>query len=299
MDWAAIASVLGERNDRPLVLLDRTGRIRMFNRAIEHVLGWSRFEVEGELWTRVCTAPERQDETRRWLGDAMRGALWSFEAYALTNTGGQVKLRLESSLVGRGTSQGLLLTVTQWQAAESSNRIVPGSDLDYDITIEPTMFGALEKLVVDSEPIRVPEDARCYASIHGQQRPCENCPALRSDNEPWPRVSVQHVADEDGGAAFEIKSAQRIDGSLVRIRKRTITDHTLEAIHAAKIQQLSDRAELSAREREILTYLLLGRNIEDIGMLVGIAARTVKYHQANVLQKLGADSRADLMRLLF
>lgn len=299
MDWAAIASILGERSERPMMVLDRAGRIRMFNRAMEKVLGWTRFEVEGQPWVRVCTPPERHDETRRWIGDALRGALWSFEAHGLTNTGARIVFRFEFSLVGQGQSQGLLVTATDWRAAEPGAIVVKGRDLDYEIADDPATFGALSRLLVDAERIRLPEDkARCFAAIHGLAQPCEDCPARTAD-APWPRVRVRHVEGDQQIGAFQIKSADKLDSGLVRIRIRNVTDGTLEAIHAAKIQQLSDRAELSAREREILMYLLLGRTSDDISNLLGIAARTVKYHQANVLQKLGADSRADLMRLLF
>lgn len=55
--------------------------------------------------------------------------------------------------------------------------------------------------------------------------------------------------------------------------------------------------ELTEREREILDLLLLGRNHLEIGAALGISPRTSKFHQGNVLEKLGADSRLDLMRL--
>lgn len=298
MDWAAIASILGERSDRPIVLIDQDGRIRMFNRAMEQLLGWRRFQVDGEPWSRVCTAPEHVEEARRWLTDALRGALWNFEAHALTSNGGRMLLHFEFSLVGRGPTQALLATATRWMTAEPSKRVIRGRDLDYDICTDSTRFGTVTRLIVDAEPVALAEAGSCYAVIHGQEQPCEGCPAIRADESPWPRVFVRRV--ENGtGSAFEIKSADRTDGGLVRIRTRTVTNDALEAIHAAKIQQLADRAELSTREREILTHLLLGRTTEDISTLVGIAARTVKFHQANVLQKLGADSRADLLRLLF
>lgn len=299
MDWAAIASILGERSDRPIVLIDQNGRIRMFNRAMEQVLGWRRFEVEGELWARVCTPPSKIEEAQRWIADALRGALWSFEARALANWGAEILLRFEFSLVGRAATQGLLATATQWKAAEASKQTIAGHDLDYDITTDPSAFGEVSRLIVDAERVRLPaEGSRCFAVIHGLEKPCEGCPALRADDASWPRVFVRHV-ERGGQVGFEIKTADRVGAGLVRIRTRTVNDHTLEAIHAAKVEQLADRADLSAREREILMYLLLGRTIEDISTLVGIAVRTVKYHQANVLQKLGADSRSDLMRLLY
>jgi DNA-binding CsgD family transcriptional regulator len=81
-------------------------------------------------------------------------------------------------------------------------------------------------------------------------------------------------------------SVRRIPGSLV------------SAINEARITELANKAQLSEREREVLRYLLLGRSLADIALLMNISLRTVKFHQANVLEKLGADSRSDLVRLI-
>ncbi|MBX3155018.1 MAG: response regulator [Deltaproteobacteria bacterium] len=61
--------------------------------------------------------------------------------------------------------------------------------------------------------------------------------------------------------------------------------------------ELVDQARLTGREREVLELLLLGRTHEDIAAMLGISERTSKFHQANLLAKLGAESRLDLMRL--
>lgn len=39
--------------------------------------------------------------------------------------------------------------------------------------------------------------------------------------------------------------------------------------------------------------------MEDIATILHVSQHTVKYHQANVLRKLGADSRIDLFRIFF
>jgi DNA-binding CsgD family transcriptional regulator len=67
----------------------------------------------------------------------------------------------------------------------------------------------------------------------------------------------------------------------------------------ARLQALAEAGGLSAREREALSLLLLGRSYREIGRVLGVGERTVKYHQTNILEKLGADSRIDLMRLFF
>lgn len=62
---------------------------------------------------------------------------------------------------------------------------------------------------------------------------------------------------------------------------------------AMQVRQLAGRGALSAREAQVLDLLLIGRTMADIGLVLGISARTAKFHQANVLEKLGAESRHD------
>lgn len=54
----------------------------------------------------------------------------------------------------------------------------------------------------------------------------------------------------------------------------------------------------SPREREVLDPSCLGRTTQPIATAFAIKLRTAKYHQSNVLTKLGLDSRLELLRLL-
>lgn len=65
-----------------------------------------------------------------------------------------------------------------------------------------------------------------------------------------------------------------------------------------RMRLVADQAKLSPRELEVLELLLLGRNAREIGVALDISARTVRFHQSNLLDKLGADSRLDLLRTL-
>ena len=71
--------------------------------------------------------------------------------------------------------------------------------------------------------------------------------------------------------------------------------HRLFARH---IDQVSTDAGLSVREREVLDLLLLGRTHAMIATALGIAVRTVRFHQGCLFAKLGAESRTDLFRVL-
>jgi len=53
---------------------------------------------------------------------------------------------------------------------------------------------------------------------------------------------------------------------------------------------------LSAREREVLLLLAQGRTHREIADALFISAKTVDFHRANILRKLGLSCRADLTR---
>ena len=66
-----------------------------------------------------------------------------------------------------------------------------------------------------------------------------------------------------------------------------------------RLEQIVVQFALSPREREVFEMLLYGFTADEIAEKLGVSARTVKFHQANVLEKLDADSRLDLFRLFF
>ena len=57
------------------------------------------------------------------------------------------------------------------------------------------------------------------------------------------------------------------------------------------------QASLSAREREVMQFVVDGLDNRQIGSLLGISPRTVEVHKARLMSKLGVRSLADLIRL--
>lgn len=55
-------------------------------------------------------------------------------------------------------------------------------------------------------------------------------------------------------------------------------------------------ADLTAREREVLTMVAFGHTNKEIASVLGITVKTVETHKANAMQKLEIASRADLVR---
>jgi two-component system, NarL family, response regulator NreC len=64
----------------------------------------------------------------------------------------------------------------------------------------------------------------------------------------------------------------------------------------AKAQAEAEADPLSDREREVLRLLALGHTNQEIAKLLYISVRTAETHRAHVLQKLGLESRAALVR---
>jgi len=91
-----------------------------------------------------------------------------------------------------------------------------------------------------------------------------------------------------------VRAMLRIRAQYREVRKRA-TD--VDAMLRERRHAITTAAALSARECEVLDLLLLGRNHAEIGTALGITPRTAKFHQTNILEKLGADSRLDLLRI--
>jgi FixJ family two-component response regulator len=56
--------------------------------------------------------------------------------------------------------------------------------------------------------------------------------------------------------------------------------------------------ELTPRERDVLRLIIDGQSNKDMGRELGISARTVEVHRGRVMEKLGARSVAELMRII-
>jgi two-component system response regulator NreC len=67
---------------------------------------------------------------------------------------------------------------------------------------------------------------------------------------------------------------------------------------AAEVEEARRAAEdpLSEREREVLRLLALGHTNQEIAKLLYISVRTAETHRAHIMQKLGLQTRAELVR---
>jgi len=67
--------------------------------------------------------------------------------------------------------------------------------------------------------------------------------------------------------------------------------------HESEVQALRDcYASLTPRERQVMALVASGLLNKQVGLRLGISEITVKAHRGRVMQKLGADSLADLVK---
>lgn len=100
------------------------------------------------------------------------------------------------------------------------------------------------------------------------------------------------------------------EGAVEFLTKPTRSRALLAAIRAAierdraaqharcEVDALRERyARLTGREREVMAFLIAGRLNKQIASELSTTERTVKFHRAHVMEKMEADSVADLVRM--
>jgi RNA polymerase sigma factor (sigma-70 family) len=83
---------------------------------------------------------------------------------------------------------------------------------------------------------------------------------------------------------------EAVEAGLARDRARRESDKAL-----AGLRECFDK--LSAREREIMLYVMAGRLNKQIAHDIGIAESTVKVHRTNLMRKMKARSIPELSRM--
>ncbi len=82
---------------------------------------------------------------------------------------------------------------------------------------------------------------------------------------------------------------------------RTLLSKFVDSVLAktSHTSNMSSRARLSRREKEVVHGLLDNLSNKEIGNALNISERTVKFHVSNLLQKFGVRRRADLIVLAY
>lgn len=101
-----------------------------------------------------------------------------------------------------------------------------------------------------------------------------------------------------GGTCLHVLAVTRVDRSTLRLTIRSIDSSAIASLVEARVKAVGSAKRLSAREIEVLAMLVAGHSLVHIAGVLRIKPRTVKFHQSNILDKLGADSRNELLRVV-
>lgn len=295
VDWQAIGWLLADTLTKPIFILDRSGTIRLVNEAAERATGWWRREVVGLHGSDVLVPARHAGGGGRWVSDALRGIVKTASFRAESGQGVQLEVNVEISAMGDGDSKALLLIASRVAVAETED--TSPKNLRYRIATSPERFGALESLTTESHTSYLNgTTGPCFSYIYGLDSPCGDCPALRGSGGAWPRISVRpHVSRPD---LYELVHANLEEHDTVQVDIRRISDEELSRLFSAKLRRVAVESSLTSRELDVLEHLMIGRGPEEIAKLLDVSQRTVKFHQTNILDKLGAESRNDILRVL-
>jgi PAS domain S-box-containing protein len=293
MNWAELVS--RHSSTQPAMVVDADIRVRFANERMEGVLGWRPDELEGE-GLEACVPEGDRAEARRLVKSGLKGATSEGELQMVTRGGRRVAMRFKLTPEGKGRSRGLVLVADQVRDdADAAGAI---GDCTMDVSRVGSRIGRIESLRFMDQS----HDARRH--VGGPVR--ELLESVGASSATPAVDSVLHGRAAEASAAslpasersFRLVTARAIDDSTARVVLRSFDARLLSDLVDAKVARVAETCGLSDREREVLQLLLRGRGLADIATMLEIAPRTVKFHQANVLQKLGADSRFDLLRVV-
>ncbi len=295
LDWESIASRISHEA-QPAFVVDARGRVRMVNGPMEKLVGRRLDELSAKRWLAACVPPSGWADLKTLLDVGLRGEAGNGRVSLLTREGRRLTMQVQLSLETRGRSHALLVVARELRDSDP----IPFSMSDCRCVVSR---GGPAGLVVVS--LRFLDPSRDGAAFVGRPLIELLVDLSAAAALPWvDEVAVKrstdaaHVVLPEVDDEFRVVTAHSIDEGTVLVTVRCIGAGLLPDLVDAKAARIAGAGGLSERERQVLTLLLRGHGVEDIAVMLEIAPRTVKFHQSNVLQKLGADSRVDLLRVL-
>jgi DNA-binding CsgD family transcriptional regulator len=284
-EWLRVAMALLERRDEPCVLLDRSARVLAANTAFADLVGAPTAMLVDRPWAEALGTAG--DVATAGVVRAADGVLTPDEW--VVHTVEDKALRLSVQIAPVPGTHAVLVSVVRWCIA---NALMPPVGVRaYEIKTAP--FGALVwSQPVEGKPAALGEP--CFRVLHGRQEPCPDCPAVAPLRPGQTRVGVVISGQGEPG----IVSAQSVGKDAVRLTDRRVDDALFAELVEAKLVEHAVRSALTQRELEVLHLLMLGRSPADVARSLGFSVSTAKFHVQNVLRKLGAESRVDLLRVL-
>jgi PAS domain S-box-containing protein len=283
-----LAKLLIDRLAQPSLVIDDRRRIIVLNSAMAELLGGTPMDLAWRDLVDLIVEPR--------LGAAM-STIETLKRGASEPRRIRFSPRKRSALV-------IEIEIERIPSDESVlflGTVAPHSALPFEVlTVEVSVSGESWGRITRGAPLPAaeadPSSPDCCRVLCGKTRACAECPALTvSEMDPVAsRVLEIHERDDQ----YTVVTARRLDENRVSMSRIRIDEATRSRLAEARLDSVATRAGLSERERQVLSYLLMGLEIRDIAEVLEISVRTVRFHQYNLLEKLGADSRADLVRFI-
>jgi FixJ family two-component response regulator len=100
------------------------------------------------------------------------------------------------------------------------------------------------------------------------------------------------------GGAVDFLPKPVKDKDLLRAIEQALARAARERTERAGLEEIQSRVQtLTPREREVLEHMVSGQLNKQIAFDLGTVEKTIKVHRARVMQKMGVDSVAKLVRL--
>jgi two-component system response regulator FixJ len=108
------------------------------------------------------------------------------------------------------------------------------------------------------------------------------------------QMAVQAIK---AGAVDFIEKPFRHQVLLDNIQKAIKLDTQMRSERVLQTECQEKLALLTSRERQVFDLLVVGKSNKEIGYKLGISQKTVDFHRANILEKMGVNSVVELVLL--
>lgn len=163
-------------------------------------------------------------------------------------------------------------------------------------------FGSAEAFLIEGQP---PPAACCLLDI---RMPNKDGLTLLGELGDWSMTTPIIIMTGHGDVPMAVKAMKL--GAVDFIEKPFDANTMLSAIRtsfrpaSAKVAKEAINPELAhhierltPRERDVMEHLVAGRSNKEVGRELGISPRTVEIHRARLMEKMTADSLAQLVRM--
>lgn len=133
---------------------------------------------------------------------------------------------------------------------------------------------------------------------------------VRAARQTRPQVRALVLSSLSDSLALTRVRESGVEGYVEKDAEPTVLEAALEAVATGRRYYSSRFSEtlaregakalavgkiLSRREQEVLSHVLAGKTSREIGEQIGLSVRTVEFHRANLMAKLGASTPTELV----